>query len=69
MHIYRERNTLADVLEKDGANVMFGSWKISEHREAKCFEYVKLKKRIMLRFELFWDACSLETTAGNVLVI
>ena len=26
MHIYHERNTLADVLEKDGANVMSGSW-------------------------------------------
>ena len=42
MHIYRESNTFADVLAKDGANVMSGSWHISEHRAAECFESVKL---------------------------
>ena len=42
MHIYRERNTLANVLAKDGANVMSSSWQISEHRAAECFESVKL---------------------------
>ena len=31
MHIYRERNTLVDVLAKDGFSVMSGSWQISEH--------------------------------------
>ena len=42
MHIYRELNTLADVLAKDGGNVMSGSWQISEHRAVGCFETVKL---------------------------
>ena len=42
MHIYRERNTSADILVKEGANVMSSSWQISKHREAKCFETVKL---------------------------
>ena len=28
MHIYREPNTLADVLAKDGANVMSSSWQM-----------------------------------------
>ena len=32
MHIYREINTLADSLEKDGSNVLCGSWQISEHQ-------------------------------------
>ena len=31
MHIYRERNSLADTLAKDGSNVLYGSWQISEH--------------------------------------
>ena len=41
MHIYHERNTLVDVLAKDGVNVMFGSWQISEHRAVECFESIK----------------------------
>ena len=42
MHIYRECNTSADILAKEGANVMSGSWKILEHREVEHFETVKL---------------------------
>ena len=42
IHIYREHNTSADILAKEGANVMSGSWQISEHREAECFETIKL---------------------------
>ena len=34
MHIFRERNTIADKLAKDG------SWQISEHRAADCFNTV-----------------------------
>ena len=39
-HIYRERNTLADVLAKDGSNVLVSSWQITEYRVADCFESV-----------------------------
>ena len=42
MHIYRERNTYADILAKEGANIMSGSWQILEHKEVECFETVKL---------------------------
>ena len=42
VHIYCERNTYADILAKKSANVMFGSWQISEQREVECFETVKL---------------------------
>ena len=42
MHIYRERNSYADILAKEGANVLSGSWQISEHKEAERFETVKL---------------------------
>ena len=31
MHIYRERNYLANSLAKDGSNVLCGSWQISKH--------------------------------------
>ena len=40
MHIYRERNTLADLLEKDGSNVLNGSWQISEHQADEFFDHV-----------------------------
>ena len=40
LHIYQEKNTLADVLAKDGSNILTGSWQISEHRVADCFESV-----------------------------
>ena len=69
MHIFRERNTLANVLAKDGANVLSGSWQISEHRAAECFESVKIFfKWIMLIFELFWYACNMESIVGILLV-
>ena len=42
MHIYRERNSYADILAKEGANVLSGSWQISEHKEAERFETIKL---------------------------
>ena len=69
LHIYHERNTLVDVLEKDGANVLSGSWQISEHRETECFESIKIFfKWIMLIFELFWYACNMESIVGILLV-
>ena len=37
-HIYRERNSLADVLAKDGANVLVGYWKITRHRAPDIYE-------------------------------
>ena len=40
MHIYRERNTRADLLAKDGSNILNGYWQISEHRETECSNYV-----------------------------
>ena len=40
MHIYQERNTLEDILAKDGSNILNGSWQISEHWAAECFDYV-----------------------------
>ena len=42
MHIYRECNSLADILAKEGANVLSGTWHISEHKGAERFEYDKL---------------------------
>ena len=42
MHIYRERNSRADLLAKDGSNVLNGSWQISEHRAAECSNIVML---------------------------
>ena len=41
MHIYHETNTLADVLAKDGSNVLTGTWQISEHRAAAFFKSVR----------------------------
>ena len=42
MHIYHKRDTYADILAKEGANVFSSSWQISEHKEAERFETVKL---------------------------
>ena len=42
MYIYQERNSRADLLAKDGSNVLNGSWQISEHRAAKCSNIVML---------------------------
>ena len=36
-HIYRERNSLANVLAKDGSNVQVGYWKITEHWDVDSF--------------------------------
>ena len=42
MHIYRERNSYADILAKEGDNVLSGTWHISKHKGAKRFENDKL---------------------------
>ena len=42
MHIYRERNSCADLLAKDGSNVSNGSSQISEHQAAECSTIVML---------------------------
>ena len=42
MHIYRERNSLADILAKDGSNVLNGSCQISEHQAADSSNIVML---------------------------
>ena len=42
MHIYHEHNSFADILAKEGANVLSGTWHISKHKGAGHFEYDKL---------------------------
>ena len=37
-HIYRERNSKADALAKEGANVLEGHWHIHEFRESETYE-------------------------------
>ena len=41
-HIFRERNTYADRLAKDGSNILAESWQISEHRDADVFNTVMM---------------------------
>ena len=40
MHIFREKNTIADKLAKDGSNIITRSWQILEHRAVDCFNTV-----------------------------
>ena len=37
-HIYRERNSHADVLAKAGVSIMEGYWSIKEYQASECWE-------------------------------
>ena len=37
-HIYRERNTEADALAKEGANVLEGHWIVHEFQASETYE-------------------------------
>ena len=39
-HVYRERNMDADKLSKEGLNLQWGSWKITEIKDTKAKEYL-----------------------------
>jgi hypothetical protein len=38
-HVYREHNQLADSLSKDGLQLLFGSWHITEMAGEEAYEF------------------------------